>query len=137
MSRLNKILLSLTIFLLLAIAGTAVLLLQGAKQEVVVKKTEAIEITESSFIHKDWPLTIDPDFIPGALPITSSSEVEIIESDISSVSSTSSIYSQVSSSASTVSVSASTQASTSSKKGLISSTIVDTSPSQVALVSKI
>jgi hypothetical protein len=134
MSRLNRILLSLTIFLLLAIVGVAVLLVQSAKQEAIEQKIEVAKISESSFVHKDWPLTVDPDFVPGGFAVSSSSEVEVIESDISSISSA---YSQRSSVTSNVSAITSTQTSTSSKKAVINSTVVETSSGQEVVISKI
>jgi hypothetical protein len=118
MSRLNKILLSLTIFVLLLIGGVGLLLTQSARQEVVSEKIESSELSESSFVHKDWPITFDRDFVPGGVIITSSSEMIYEES---SVSLTSTIYTQISSTSSTISFSNSTQASTSSQKANISS----------------
>jgi hypothetical protein len=118
MSRLNKILLTLTIILLLAIVAVAVLLLQSAKQEAIAEKIEATQISESSFVHKDWPVTVDPDFVPGGFAVTSSSEAQIIEYNISSISS---IYSQQSSAISTVSAISSIEISTSSKIDIINS----------------
>jgi hypothetical protein len=120
MSKLNKILLSLTIFVLLLIGGVGLLLTQSARQEVAIEKIESSELSESSFIYKDWPITFDPDFVPGGSIVTSSSEIVYEESIISSASR---INSQVSSSTSTVSVSNSTQASTSSKTVNVSSTV--------------
>jgi hypothetical protein len=127
MSRLNKFLLSLTIFLILAIVGTAILLLQNQKLQTIEKKEEVLEIFEPNFVHYDWPLTIDPDFIPGALPITSSSEVESIETLGSAISSISSVYSQRSSSNSVVLTESSDQISKSSKSLIINSIVQEPS----------